>query len=135
MVKPVVESQQLAEKRSSHRRNLTSSMKEDQNRLLFLPLPILPFPKWSPYIERQAILALRSASTTRKSVHNALRLGRKTREVDRFGRRLRTIAGVMLSANGHRKRESAIAINSIDKNILALQPIVSSLHTRPFMAF
>jgi hypothetical protein len=113
----------------------TSSMKEDQNRLLLLLLPRLLVPKWSPYIERQAILALWSASTARKSVNNALRLGCKAREVDRFGRSLRTIAGVTLSANGQRERESAIAITLIEKYILALQSIISSLHTdKPFMA-
>lgn len=95
-------------------------MEKDQNRLLLFLLPRLLVPKWSPYIERQTILALRSASTARKSINDALRLGRETRKVDRFGRSLRAIAGVILSANGHRERESAIAIKLIEKNILAL---------------
>jgi hypothetical protein len=86
---------------------LTSSMKEDQNRLLLVLLPRLLVPKWRPYIERQAILALRRASTTCKSVNNALRLGRETRKVDRFGRSLWTVAGGMLSANEHRTKRIA----------------------------
>lgn len=72
-------------------------MEEHQNRLLLLLLPRLLSSKWSPHIERQTILALRCASTARKSVNDALRLGRETRKVDRFGRSLWTIDGNMLS--------------------------------------
>ena len=105
MVKPFVESQQSRARKTIDDRQgrLTSSMEEDQNRLLLLLLPRLLSSKRGPDIEGQTILALRSASTARKSIDNALRLWRETREVDRLGSRLRTIAGDILSANERRR--------------------------------
>lgn len=75
-------------------------MEEDQNRLLLiLLLPRFLPPKWSPDVECETILALWSARTARECIDDALRLGREAREVDRFGRSLRTIAGDRPSVN------------------------------------
>ena len=75
-------------------------MEEDQNRLLLiLLLPRFLPPKWSPDVECETILALWSARTARECINDSLRLGREAREVDRFGRGLRTIAGDTASVN------------------------------------
>lgn len=66
-------------------------MEKYQSWLLLLPSQLLSM-TWRPYIERQTILALWSASTASESVDDTLGLGRKSREVDWFGSTLRTVA-------------------------------------------